>query len=226
MIRNGFVRGLLVIVLMLWSCVGAQGQFAYEPPGQLVPGSGEGLEDDTVYVEGMRFPLEAGPAYANSQLWGVGGIRGLPGDQCDAGNYSYPWRDNYCETRPWTMSFCPAGRGHQGQDIRPATCRDGAHWAVAVTTGTITQIGSYSVSLQDNEGIRYRYLHLDHSRLSVREGQTVNRGQRIGLVSNNFGGSSTTIHLHFDMHSAGQYIPTYMSLVRAYEELLNVGGRP
>ncbi|MDE0004367.1 MAG: M23 family metallopeptidase [Rhodospirillaceae bacterium] len=201
----------------------AQPNFDYMPPGDLAPGSGEGRADWTVYRDGMRFPLEAAPAYANSQLWGTGGLHGPPGDQCDSANYSYPWRDNYCETRTrWRMPFCPVHTGHQGQDIRPATCADGAHWAVAAEAGTITSIGFYSVHLRGEEsGFRYRYLHLDHDQLAVQEGQRVDRGERIGLVSDNQGGSPTTIHLHFDMHSGGRYYPTYMSLVRAYETLLD-----
>ena len=34
--------------------------------------------------------------------------------------YAYPWRDNFCERRGFPVSQCPAGVGHQGQDIRPA----------------------------------------------------------------------------------------------------------
>ena len=41
----------------------------------------------------------------------------------DPGNYSYPWRDNFCERRSFYVGQCPGGLGHQGQDIRPASCR-------------------------------------------------------------------------------------------------------
>ena len=198
--------------------------FEYLPPGDLIPRSGQGLEDWTVYQEGMRFPLEKAPAYANSQVWSPGGNQGPPGrgDQCDPDNYSYPWRDNYCETRAYRMQRCPAGRGHQGQDIRPATCHDGVHWAVAAEAGQVINIGSKSVWLQgDDSGFRYRYLHLSPDRLAVESGQRVERGDRIGLVSDwNADDGHTTIHLHFDMYSAGTYFPTYMSLVSAYESLL------
>ena len=198
--------------------------FEYRDPGDLVPGSGHGLEDWTVYQEGLRFPLEDHPAYANSQVWSKGGISGPGGHECDPDNYSYPWRDNYCETRRWSMSFCPAGRGHQGQDIRPATCENGVHWAVAAETGSIADIGDdHVVLIGETSGVRYRYFHLDHDQLAVQIGQEVHRGQRIGLVSDN-ADYNTTTHLHFDMYSAGRYFPTYMSLVVAYEALLD--GRP
>ena len=37
-------------------------------------------------------------------------------------NYAYPWRDNFCEHRYYYVGQCPAGLGHQGQDIRPGSC--------------------------------------------------------------------------------------------------------
>ena len=52
-------------------------------------------------------------------------------DESANGNYEYPWRDNFCETRDFSVGRCPAGWGHQGQDIRPSFCRlrnAGADW--------------------------------------------------------------------------------------------------
>ena len=89
----------------------ASAQWRYEPAGALVGGSGRGRADGHVYAPGMRFPIERGPAYANSQVWGVGGSAGPGGSQCDGRNYSYPWRDNYCESRSWSMPMCPSGKG-------------------------------------------------------------------------------------------------------------------
>lgn len=206
-------------------------EFTYEPPGVLVPGSGSGRVDDHVYVPGMRFPIEEGPAYPNSQVWGVGGSRGPSGSQCDARNYSYPWHDNFCESRSWDMPLCPSGNGHQGQDMRPSTCADNTHWAVAAEDGVITSIGTYSVYLVADAGTRHRYLHMNRASIIVREGQRVSRGDRLGRISNEFGGTPTTIHLHYDLYQnvagvGGVYVPTYMSLVRSYEELLGVEAEP
>ena len=207
-----------------------EGDFTFDPAGQLVEGSGEGRQDDTIYLPGIRFPIAAAPAYLNSQVWGNGGSEGPGGRQCDEPNYSYPWRDNYCETRTFSMPLCPSGQGHQGQDIRPATCENDVHWAVAVTDGTIARIGSFSVTLIDDEGTEYRYLHLEPSSLLISLGQRVGRGDRIGRVSNTFFDSSgnrvpTTIHLHFDvqMNLDGQnvFVPPYQSLVESYRALLH-----
>jgi hypothetical protein len=94
-----------------------------EPPGDLEPNSGTGRHDSTIYFPNIRFPLEQGPAYLNSQVYRPGGDHAGDGDQCDATNYSYPWRDNFCEARKWDVKFCPTGKGHQGNDIRPGTCK-------------------------------------------------------------------------------------------------------
>ncbi len=198
--------------------------FSYLPPGDLVEDSGEGLVDDTVYAPGMRFPIENAPAYANTQVYYPGGMYGPGGGQCDAFNYSYPWRDNYCEIRSWDMPLCPAGTGHQGQDIRPATCDNSTHPAVATTDGTITNIGSYSVYLTAADGTRYDYLHM--SDVQVTTGQEVVRGQQLGMVSNEFGGTPTTIHLHFNIRQnvdglGSVYVPPYMSLVMSYGALID-----
>ncbi|MFU8804877.1 MAG: S-layer homology domain-containing protein, partial [Bradymonadaceae bacterium] len=157
----------------------------------------------------------------NSQVWGHGGYQGPGGGQCHTNNYSYPWSDNYCETRSWNVPMCPGGTGHQGQDIRASTCANSTHRVVATVAGTITHIGSYSVSLAAADGTRHRFLHM--SNVAVRVGQNVSKGQVIGRVSNQFGGTPTTIHLHYDLYRGGQYIPTYMSLVSSYETLIGSG---
>jgi MYXO-CTERM domain-containing protein len=198
--------------------------FSFDPPGQLVTGSGKGRVDMTVYAPGIRFPIEKGPAFANSQVWGHGGNEGT-GGQCDKENFSYPWHDNYCETRDWDMPLCPGGVGHQGQDIRAASCKPGVHPTVAVADGTITSIGSYSVYLTTADGTRFDYLHMQD--VVVKEGQKVKRGDPMGKVSNQFGGSATTVHLHFNIKQnvagvGSVFVPPYLSLTHAYNTLLGL----
>lgn len=194
--------------------------FTYDPPGKLVPTrSGQGRVDTKIYAPTMRFPMEQPKAFANSQVYGNGGGQGT-GGQCDAVNYSYPWHDNFCESRSYSMPLCPAGTGHQGQDIRPPTCVKDTHWVVAVEDGTITSIGSYSVYLTTADGTRFDYLHM--STLQVKVGDKVTKGQRIGKVSNQFDGTPTTIHLHFNIRQAvgtlgAVYVPPYMSLIESYK---------
>ncbi|RAL25303.1 hypothetical protein DL240_03575 [Lujinxingia litoralis] len=195
----------------------AHGDFRYHPPGDLEPGSGRGRVDNTVYVPGMRFPIKDAPAYANSQVHRPGGYI-LGGSQCDSSNYAYPWRDNYCETRQYNMPLCPSGKGHQGQDIRASTCEKDKHDVVATVDGTITGIGTYSVSLTSADGTTHRFLHM--SRVAVRVNQRVTKGTVLGKVSNYMGGTPTTIHLHYDIRRNGRYIPPYLSLVESYKRLV------
>ena len=126
------------------------------------------------------------PRIPTAKSIGHGGGSGPAGSQCDVANYSYPWRDNFCEKRSWDTSICPSAKGHQGQDIRPATCKKGIHWAVAAEAGQITNIGSYTVTLTADSGIRYRYLHMKMDALAVALGDTVTRGQHLGFVVERF----------------------------------------
>ena len=54
----------------------AQG-FTYYGPGDLAPGSGQGVEDRTVWSPSMVFPIREQPTYLNSQVYGVGGANGV-----------------------------------------------------------------------------------------------------------------------------------------------------
>ncbi len=210
--------------------------FPHHPAGELIAGSGSGYTDMSNWAPGICFPL-VDKAYANSQVWRPGGTSGPAGGaQCNASNYAYPWQDNFCESRSWTNPVCNSGQGHQGQDIRPETCKANVHWAVATEDGTITQVGTYTVALTGNNSPHriYRYLHMQKSTLKVVYGQHVVRGQKLGLVSNNMGDTSTTTHLHFEirvaqaeplangtMLTALSFVPPYTALVDAYQRKLN-----
>jgi murein DD-endopeptidase MepM/ murein hydrolase activator NlpD len=159
------------------------------------------------------------------------------GDQCDVRNFSAPWRDNYCESRTTTNTtpWCSKTGVHLGQDIRvgtPEGCKaevktkaaDRARYEiVAVEDGVISNVGSYSITLRANSGGRiYRYLHLNMAKLKVATNQTVNKGDVVGYVSNDFGGTPTTLHLHFEIklnttENGWQYAPPYSSLLAAYK---------
>ena len=216
--------------------------FSFLPVGDLLPESGPGHVDTTIYRPDIAFPLEDA-AFLNSQVYRHGGsqgaVNGFTGGQCDASNYDYPWQDTFCESRSRSQIMCPNG-GHEGVDIRAATCipQTGAeHWAVAVEDGRIVGLADsrYTVRLQTNDGTVYRYLHLDMDELAVDDGQFVTKGQRIGRVFNDFYNSAgervpTTYHLHFEMYQ--NYAPDeftdpvfdqvnpYMTLVSAYERKL------
>jgi murein DD-endopeptidase MepM/ murein hydrolase activator NlpD len=210
--------------------------FSYTVPGQLVPGdSGDGVSDSTLYSPDMRFPIKATPAYANSQVYGIGGSQGVKGTQCAPANFSYPWHDNFCERRPSRQNLsCPHGSGHEGQDVRAASCTADIHVAVAAENGRITKKGPFWIGLLGSSGVYYSYLHMNPNKLSVHLGDQVVAGQPLGLVSDYMDRAhDTTVHLHFEIHvslvGAGgltglRVVSPYMSLVRAYQRLLEQGG--
>lgn len=217
--------------------------FYFFRPGNLAPSSGTGSTEMATLVPDMVFPIKSAPAVAQTQVyrWG-GGIKG--GDQCDVRNFTAPWRDNYCESRSTenTTPWCAKKGVHLGQDIRvgtPEGCKaevktksaDRTRYeVVAVEDGVISNVGSYSVTLRADSGGRiYRYLHLNMSKLMVATNQTVKKGDLIGYVSNDFGGTPTTLHLHFEikLNTAAygwQYAPPYASLLEAYKRRENNPG--
>ncbi len=248
--------------------------FTYHSPGNLLPGTGfkgkTGVADYTVYSK-IRFPMADAPAFANSQSfmnWGNceatgrlgAGVRGkiaayrcrvnsqpLIWDESAAENYSYPWRDNFCEHRFFFVGQCPGGLGHQGQDVRPASCKQrmqGAnrcepyqHDVVAVRDGAVLrgpgQEALYIVVNAPNERVRFRYLHMQPKQFDADgmvSGRFVREGEVIGKVGNYFRRErATTYHLHFDAQVPTKYgwvfVNPYMTLVAAYERLIRGRGQ-
>ncbi len=246
--------------------------FTYYAPGDILPGTGSrgrsGRADFTVYAK-IRFPMAQAPAYANSQSfmnWGncdlTGRIR-LGGRDKNAAyrcrgndktlltdelkNYAYPWRDNFCEHRGYYVGQCPAGRGHQGQDIRPGFCLEHVEGAgrcdpyqedvVAVADGVIMRSPGdrslYLVVDKPGEHIRFRYLHMNPQMLDAAgmvSGREVAEGEVLGAVGN-YGRApgGTTYHLHFDAQVPTRdgwvFVNPYMTLVAAYERLIDARGQ-
>ena len=251
----------------------ASPDFTYRRSGEIIANTGykgqPGHRDDTVYAQ-IRFPLADAPAYANSQSflnWGdcyhTGriGWRPVKGDEyrCKRNdkplvfdesaneNYSYPWQDNFCETRDFEVGQCANGYGHQGQDIRPPSClmkNDGADRclpgkfaAVAVRDGVIVRAAKqqavHLVVNNRNEHIRFRYMHMNPARLDeerVLHGRRLTEGEPIGMIANfqDYPGG-TTAHLHFDVQvftrEGWLWVNPYVTLISAYERLIGGHGR-
>jgi hypothetical protein len=246
--------------------------FTYYGPGNIIPGTGfkhkGGVADYTVYSK-IRFPMADAPAFANSQSfmnWGnceatgryrMGTRGGIGAYRCRAGgptlvwneaaNYSYPWRDNFCETRYFYVGQCPGGLGHQGQDLRPAFCKQRFPGAsrcepnlldvVAVRDGAVLRAANqeslYIVVNAPNERIRFRYLHMSPKQFDaggIVSGRLVHEGEVIGKVGNFYRREgATTSHLHFDAQVPTKYgwvfVNPYMTLVAAYERLIRGRGQ-
>lgn len=217
----------LVSAFFVWGAglATAVENFKYYAPGDLVDGLGR-AGDRHLYIH-LGFPLKAGPefdgarAFANSQIHGVAGGN-------DKANYTYPWRDTFCEGRSWAMPLCPNHTGHQGVDIRPEAPNDGIWPVMAVADGVVTAVTPFTrveIRSTDSEGpFSCRYLHMQASAIAaagIKVGKTVKRGDVIGKVSNIMGGKpDTTYHLHFDcsrqISGRSLHVPVYAALVSAY----------
>lgn len=246
--------------------------FTYYPPGDILPGTGmrgqNGDADSTVYAD-IRFPMAEAPAYVNSQTfmnWGdcdftgrvaLGGsgkeatyrcrVNSIPLVRDESKNYAYPWRDNFCEHRYFAISQCPAGLGHQGEDIRPGSCelrnreadRCQPYFAdiVAVRDGMVMRgpgdEALYLVVDAPGEHIRFRYLHMNPNLLDTAgmvNGRALREGQLIGTADDYEGHQGgTTYHLHFDMQvptrAGWVFVNPYMTLVAAYQRLIGARGK-
>src|SRR3954454_503098 len=79
--------------------------FTYRPVGDLIANSGyhkqSGRVDLTAFSQ-IRFPLERTPAFVRSQSF-------RKHDKADQSSGAYPWRDNFCESRSFSVGQCPGG---------------------------------------------------------------------------------------------------------------------
>jgi murein DD-endopeptidase MepM/ murein hydrolase activator NlpD len=216
--------------------------FGYFVPGQLISGSGGGRADFTAYSQ-IRFPLETAPAYAISQVY-ARRDRVKAAELDENGPTAAIWHDNFCERRGFPVAQCPAGIGHQGQDIRSAPCKPlpGADRCthrgniVAVRDGVILrsprQEAAYLFVNSANEHIRFRYLHMNPRKMDsdgLLSGRRVHEGEIIGEVSNfSMKEAGTSYHLHFDIQVPTRrgwvFVNPYMTLVTAYERLIGERG--
>jgi hypothetical protein len=248
----------------------ASPDFTFYAPGDILPGTGmngrSGRDDATVYAD-IRFPMARAPAYINSQSfmnWGncdLTGLVRLGGHGREAAyrcrvndirllndetkNYAYPWRDNFCEHRHYQVTQCPGGLGHQGEDIRPSTCKlhdDGADRCepyqdevVAVRDGMVWRSAGdealYLTTDAPGQHVRFRYLHMNPHMLDLAgmvSGRALSAGEVLGPVGN-YGAreGGTSYHLHFNMQVPTRqgwvFVNPYMTLVAAYQRL--IGGR-
>jgi murein DD-endopeptidase MepM/ murein hydrolase activator NlpD len=220
----------------------ASSDFNYRPTGDIIANSGfrrQGGHPDFTSYSQIRFPLERTPAFVRSQSFGKR-------DKSDLPSGGYPWRDNFCESRSFSVGQCPGGFGHQGQDLRPATCPAGSEGrdhcdpkqqaVVAVRDGVVIrspkqQAATLQINTR-NEHIRFRYMHMSPSRLDadgVMNGRRVEEGEKIGVVSNYLDHpNGTTRHLHFDVQvftrDGWLWVNPYVTLISAYERLIRGHG--
>jgi hypothetical protein len=224
--------------------------FSYRPSGDIIANSGfrkqGGHADFNAYSQ-IRFPLQTAPAFIHSQSFRNRKSSDKPIDELVGSNTSYPWQDNFCESRSFGVGQCPGGFGHQGQDIRPAPCppqNDVANSCdpkrqavVAVRDGVVIRsLKQQAATLQintRNEHIRFRYMHMNPTAMDadgVLNGRYVDEAEKIGVVSNYLDHpNGTSRHLHFDVQvftrDGWLWVNPYVTLVSAYERLIRGRGR-
>jgi hypothetical protein len=225
--------------------------FSYHPAGDIIANSGfrkqGGRADFNVYSQ-IRFPLQTAPAFIHSQSFRNRKSSDKPIDELAGSNTSYPWQDNFCESRSFGVGQCPGGFGHQGQDIRPAPCpppgNEGPERCdpkqravVAVRDGVVIRsLKQQAATLQINTGnehIRFRYMHMNPAAMDadgVLNGRHVDEAEKIGVVSNYLDHpNGTSRHLHFDVQvftrDGWLWVNPYVTLVSAYERMIHGRGR-
>jgi len=224
--------------------------FTYFPAGDIIARSGSrkqgGREDFTAYSQ-IRFPLQKAPAFAHSQSLRNHKSDDKPLDGRLSGTRGYPWQDNFCEPRSFSVGQCASGFGHQGQDISPESCAlpnengercDPRQQAVvAVRDGVlIRSLKQQAAMVQINtrtEHLRFRYMHMNPATMDadgILSGRHVEEGEKIGVVSNYLDHpNGTTHHLHFDVQvftrDGWLWVNPYVTLISAYERLIRGRGR-
>jgi hypothetical protein len=224
--------------------------FTYFPAGDIVARSGArkqgGREDFTAYSQ-IRFPLQKEPAFAHSQSLRNRKSEDKPLDGRLSGTHGYPWQDNFCEPRSFSVGQCASGFGHQGQDVSPESCAlpnetgercDPRQQAVvAVRDGVLIRpLKQQAAMLQINtrtEHLRFRYMHMNPATMDadgILSGRHVEEGEKIGVVSNYLDHpNGTTHHLHFDVQvftrDGWLWVNPYVTLISAYERLIHGRGR-
>ena len=116
------------------------------------------------------------------------------------GQFAWPARGGYV-TSGYGSRW---GRLHAGIDIAGVSDRT----VVAADHGKVVRAGWHSggygnyVVIDHQNGYRTLYAHL--SSISVRAGETVERGEAIGVMGST--GHSTGVHLHFEVHRHGRTV--------------------
>jgi hypothetical protein len=125
------------------------------------------------------------------------------------------------------------GRVHEGNDIFGKKMQ----LLVAAVDGVVTNVNypeatwGYSVTIRDNDGYRYLYIHMNNDTPgtddghgdgmnayapNIAEGNKVVKGQIIGFMGDSGNAETTPPHLHFEIHApGGDPMNPYLSLQQA-----------
>lgn len=124
-------------------------------------------------------------------------IKGTKDPDVGDGDFAWPAVGGYVSSelgQRW-------GKLHKGIDI----ARPSDRTIKAADNGVVTSAGysssyGYKVEIDHQNGYRTLYAHLDS--LSVKTGETVTKGSKLGDMGST--GNSTGVHLHFELYKDGQ----------------------
>lgn len=103
-------------------------------------------------------------------------------------------------------------KNHKGVDLVPHSTAE-TPAILAYDDGVVTYVGNYkqsesakgnaamgtAVAIKHRDGTLTRYQHMKYGSLKVKKGDTVKKGQALGLYGRPTTGYSTGCHLHFDI---------------------------
>ncbi|WP_068116672.1 M23 family metallopeptidase [Tropicimonas marinistellae] len=172
-------------------------------------GQGGPLMPISFSTKGM--PPSADEARANTLLKGLDRMN-LYRIAAEKAPFGMPLKDSF----RFTSGFGPRwGRMHNGTDFAAGHGTP----IYATADGVVTTAGWHSgfgrmVKIRHEFGLETWYGHM--SRLRVKEGQRVSKGQRIGDMGNT--GRSTGTHLHYEVHVNGKPVNP-MNFIKAAKDV-------
>lgn len=120
-------------------------------------------------------------------------------------NYSFSFEDSFGSSRSYNGNY-----SHEGTDIMAGVNESGIYPIVSVSDGIVENVGwlpkgGYRIGIRGKSGGYFYYAHLQKKSITVKKGDTVKAGQRIGYMGDTgYGPEGTTgkfpVHLHFGIY--------------------------
>jgi murein DD-endopeptidase MepM/ murein hydrolase activator NlpD len=128
---------------------------------------------------------------------------GAAGTGCASGSIVFPLSPGFVMTDDYGPRSAPtagASSWHPAVDLQHAAhpCGDQIH---AITTGTVTYVGGYQVTIKSPAGYDVTYMHMKLSDVTVKQGDPITPDQPIALVGSE--GPSTGCHLDIRINTTG-----------------------
>ncbi|MDF2442023.1 MAG: hypothetical protein JWR01_226 [Subtercola sp.] len=142
---------------------------------------------------------------------------GTSGGGCASGTVVLPLSPGFNMTDNYGPRIQPipgASSWHPADDLQhwPNNCLDQIY---SITSGTVTLIAGYQVSIKAPAGYTVSYLHMKLSNVSVHIGDTVTPGEPIALTGSE--GPSTGCHLDLRINTQGNTDPEVATLPQSQD---------